>query len=44
MASEEFNCSSDAAKGFLERSIPVILAWSAKASIINWTLEMEDAA
>ena len=32
------------AKGFLERSMPVILAYSAKALAINWMLGMEDAA
>lgn len=28
--------------GLLERSIPVILAYSAKALVINWMLETED--
>ena len=31
-----------AANGFWERSIPVIFAYSIKALIINWMLEVED--
>jgi hypothetical protein len=43
MASGEFDCSSRAAKGLLKRSIPVTLAYSAKASaMIDWILEVED--
>ena len=33
-----------AAKGFLERSVPVPLAWSAKASTINLAVAVEDVA
>ncbi len=32
-----------AANGFFERSVPVIWAYLAKASVINWMLEVEDA-
>ena len=35
-------CSIAVAKGFLERSIPVIFAYSSKASVINWMLDDED--
>ena len=42
IASGEFDCSRAAAKGVLERSIPVFFVYSAKAaSIINWTLKIE---
>ena len=32
------------AKGLLERSIPVTLVYSAKASMIDWIVEAEDVA
>ena len=44
MSSEEFDCSSAAAKGLLARSIPVILTYSAKASMIDWMLKVEGIA
>lgn len=40
----ESKSSSSAAKGFSERSVPVIFVKSAKASMINWELEVEDVA
>ncbi len=43
IASGEVACSSEAANGFFERSVPVIWAYLAKASVINWMLEVEDA-
>jgi len=39
MSSGELKSWILSAKGFLERSIPVWLAWSTKASMINWKLE-----
>jgi len=43
ISSGEFDCSRATAKGVLERSVPVIFAYSAKAaSMMNWTLEVED--
>ena len=38
----EFKCSMAAAKGFRERSIPITLVQSAKASMIDWIAEEED--
>ena len=45
ISSGEFDCSSVVAKGVSERSIPVILAYSARASsMINCMLDVEDVA
>src|SRR6267154_6147999 len=43
IASGEFDCWIAVAKGVSERSVPVVLVYSAKAaSIIHWKLEVED--
>jgi len=43
ISSGEFDSSRAMAKGVLERSVPVIFMWSAKAaSMMSWILELED--
>jgi hypothetical protein len=41
MESGEVKSWSFSAKGFFERSIPVMFAYSPKASMISWRLEEE---